>query len=61
LEKLPRKLENSGKTESAFFNGNGWNNVAIFFNVRNNPNEVFIQAVPKKEDESITPLFIGRI
>jgi hypothetical protein len=30
LEKLPRKLENSGKTESAFFNGNGWNNVAIF-------------------------------
>jgi hypothetical protein len=30
-EKLPGKLENSGKTESAFFCGNGWNDLAIFF------------------------------
>jgi hypothetical protein len=43
-EKLPGKLENSGKTESAFFCGNGWNDLAIFFflNVRNNPYEVFM-------------------
>jgi hypothetical protein len=31
LEKLPRKLENSGKTKSAFFYENGWNDLAIFF------------------------------
>jgi hypothetical protein len=32
LEKLPGKLENSGKTESPFFYGNGWNDLAkIFF------------------------------
>jgi hypothetical protein len=31
LEKLPGKLENLGKTESAFFYGNGWNDLAIFF------------------------------
>jgi hypothetical protein len=30
-EKLPGKLENSGKTESAFFCGNGWNDLANFF------------------------------
>jgi hypothetical protein len=30
-EKLPGKLEHSGKTESAFFCGNGWNDLAIFF------------------------------
>jgi hypothetical protein len=37
-EKLPGKLENSGKNESAFFCGNGWNDLAnFFFNVRNNP------------------------
>jgi hypothetical protein len=42
LEKLPGKLENSGKTESAFFYGNGWNDLAIFLNVRNSPNEVFM-------------------
>jgi hypothetical protein len=30
-EKLPGKLENSGKTESAFFCGNDWNDLAIFF------------------------------
>jgi hypothetical protein len=31
-EKLPGKLENAGKTESAFFCGNGWNDLAkIFF------------------------------
>jgi hypothetical protein len=42
-EKLPGKLENSGKTESAFFCGNGWNDLAnFFFNVRNNPYEVFM-------------------
>jgi hypothetical protein len=42
-EKLPGKLENSGKTESAFFCGNGWNDLAIFFfSVRNNPYEVFM-------------------
>jgi hypothetical protein len=42
-EKLPEKLENSGKTESAFFCGNGWNDLAnFFFNVRNNPYEVFM-------------------
>jgi hypothetical protein len=42
-EKLPGKWENSGKTESAFFCGNGWNDLAIFFfNVRNNPYEVFM-------------------
>jgi hypothetical protein len=42
-EKLPGKLENSGKTESAFFCGNGWNDLAIFFfYVRNNPYEVFM-------------------
>jgi hypothetical protein len=28
---LPGKLENSGKTERAFFCGNGWNDLAIFF------------------------------
>jgi hypothetical protein len=39
-EKLPGKLENSGKTESAFFCGNGWND--FFFNIRNNPYEVFM-------------------
>jgi hypothetical protein len=43
LEKLPGKLENSGKTESAFFYMNGWNDLAkFFFNVRNNPYEVFM-------------------
>jgi hypothetical protein len=31
LEKLPGKLENSGKTESAFFYMNGWNDLANFF------------------------------
>jgi hypothetical protein len=31
LEKLPGKLENSGKTESTFFYGNGWNDLANFF------------------------------
>jgi hypothetical protein len=31
LEKLPGQLENSGKTESAFFYGNGWNDLANFF------------------------------
>jgi hypothetical protein len=42
-EKLPGKLEHSGKTESAFFCGNGWNDLAnFFFNVRNNPYEVFM-------------------
>jgi hypothetical protein len=30
-EKLPGKLENSGKTESAFFCGSGWNDLTIFF------------------------------
>jgi hypothetical protein len=30
-EKLSGKLENSGKTESAFFCGNGWNDLANFF------------------------------
>jgi hypothetical protein len=30
-EKFPGKLENSGKTESAFFCGNGWNDLANFF------------------------------
>jgi hypothetical protein len=30
-EKLAGKLENSGKTESAFLCGNGWNDLAIFF------------------------------
>jgi hypothetical protein len=34
--------ENSGKTESAFFYGNGWNDLAFFFNVRNNPYEVLM-------------------
>jgi hypothetical protein len=29
-DKLPRKLENSGKTGSAFFYGNGWNDLDIF-------------------------------
>jgi hypothetical protein len=44
LEKLPGKLENSGKTESAFFYGNGWNDLAnFFFNIRNNPYELFMQ------------------
>jgi hypothetical protein len=33
----------------------------FFLNVRNNPNEVFIQAVPKREDESMTPLFVGGV
>jgi hypothetical protein len=43
LEKLPGKLENSGKIKSAFFYGNGWNDLAnFFFNVRNNPYEVFM-------------------
>jgi hypothetical protein len=28
LEKLPGKLENSRKTESAFFYGYGWNDLA---------------------------------
>jgi hypothetical protein len=42
-EKLPGKLENSGKTESAFFCGKGWNDLDNFFlNVRNNPYEVFM-------------------
>jgi hypothetical protein len=31
LEKLPGKLENSGKTESSFFYGNGWNDLANCF------------------------------
>jgi hypothetical protein len=31
LEKLTGKLENSGKTESTFFYGNGWNDLANFF------------------------------
>jgi hypothetical protein len=31
LEKLPGKLENSGKNESAFFCGNGWNDLTNFF------------------------------
>jgi hypothetical protein len=31
LEKLPGKLESWGKTESAFFYGNGWNGLDIFF------------------------------
>jgi hypothetical protein len=31
LEKLPGKLENSGKTENAFFYMNGWNDLANFF------------------------------
>jgi hypothetical protein len=31
LEKLPGKLKNSGKTESAFFYGNAWNDLAKFF------------------------------
>jgi hypothetical protein len=30
-KKCPGKLENSGKTESAFFCGNGWNDLANFF------------------------------
>jgi hypothetical protein len=30
-EKLPGKLEFSGRTESAFFCGNGWNDLANFF------------------------------
>jgi hypothetical protein len=30
-EKLPGKLENSGKIESAFFCGKGWNDLANFF------------------------------
>jgi hypothetical protein len=39
MDKLPGKLENSGKTESAFFFGNGWNDLTnIFFN----PYEVFM-------------------
>jgi hypothetical protein len=43
-EKLPGKLENSGKTESAFFCGNDWNDLAnFFFIVRNNPYEVFMK------------------
>jgi hypothetical protein len=42
-EKFPGKLENSGKTESAFFCGNGWNDLAnFFFYVRNNSYEVFM-------------------
>jgi hypothetical protein len=42
-EKLPGKLENSGKTESAFSVGTAgtiW--LKFFFNVRNNPYEVFM-------------------
>jgi hypothetical protein len=31
IGKIARKLENSGKTESAFFYGNDWNDLAIFF------------------------------
>jgi hypothetical protein len=31
LEKLPGKLENSGKTKSAFFYGTGWNDLSNFF------------------------------
>jgi hypothetical protein len=31
MEKLPGKLKNSGKTESAFFYMNGWNDLANFF------------------------------
>jgi hypothetical protein len=31
LEKLPGKLENSEKTENAFFYMNGWNDLANFF------------------------------
>jgi hypothetical protein len=33
-EKLPGKLKNSGKTESAFFCGNGWNDLAIVIYIR---------------------------
>jgi hypothetical protein len=42
-EKLPGKLENSGKTESDFsvgMAGTIW--LIFFFNVRNNPYEVFM-------------------
>jgi hypothetical protein len=42
LEKLPGKLENLGKSESAFFYGNGWNDLVIFFYVSNNPYEAFM-------------------
>jgi hypothetical protein len=43
LEKLPGKLENSGKIKNAFFYMNGWNDLAkFFFSVRNNPYEVFM-------------------
>jgi hypothetical protein len=31
LEKLPEKLENLGKTKSAFFYGTGWNDLSNFF------------------------------
>jgi hypothetical protein len=31
LKKLLGKLENSGNTESAFFCGNDWNDLANFF------------------------------
>jgi hypothetical protein len=31
LEKLPGKLENLGKTERAFFYGNGWADLANSF------------------------------
>jgi hypothetical protein len=31
MEKLPGKLKNSGKTASAFFYENGWNDLAHFF------------------------------